>query len=33
MDQGSQQVYVEYIRSWENITGTEDNFTLTVEVE
>jgi inhibitor of cysteine peptidase len=30
--QGSQQVNGIYKRSWENTTGTEDNFTLSVEV-
>jgi len=32
VDQGSQQVNGIYKRSWENTTGTEDNFTLNVEV-
>lgn len=32
VDQGSQQVNGIYKRSWENTTGTEDNFTLAVEV-
>ncbi|AAM05006.1 protease inhibitor I42 family protein [Methanosarcina acetivorans] len=32
VDQGTQQVNGEYIRLWENATGPEDNFTLTVEV-
>lgn len=30
---GSQQVNGIYKRAWENTTGTEENFTLTVEVE
>jgi len=30
--EGSQQVKGIYKRPWENITGTEDNFTLNVEV-
>ncbi len=29
---GSQQITGIYRRSWENITGTEDNFTLNIEV-
>ncbi|AKB37849.1 hypothetical protein MSSAC_3259 [Methanosarcina siciliae C2J] len=33
VDPGTQQVDGIYKRSWENTTGTEDNFTLTVEVE
>jgi inhibitor of cysteine peptidase len=33
VDQGSQQVNGIYKRPWENTTGTEDNFTLTVEVD
>jgi inhibitor of cysteine peptidase len=32
VSEGSQQVNGEYIRSWENMTGTEENSTLTVEV-
>jgi inhibitor of cysteine peptidase len=32
VDQGSQQVNGIYKRPFENITGTEDNFTLIVEV-
>ncbi|WP_440947641.1 protease inhibitor I42 family protein [Methanosarcina sp. T3] len=30
---GTQQVNGIYMQQWENTTGTEDNFTLTVEVE
>ncbi len=30
--EGSQQITGIYKRSWENITGTEDNFTLNIEV-
>ena len=30
--EGSQQVKGIYKRPWENITGTEENFTLNVEV-
>jgi inhibitor of cysteine peptidase len=33
VEQGSQQVNGIYKRSWENTTGTEDNFTLNVEVD
>jgi inhibitor of cysteine peptidase len=33
VDPGSQQVNGIYKRSWETTTGTEDNFTLTVEVD
>ncbi|AKB27956.1 hypothetical protein MSSIT_1237 [Methanosarcina siciliae T4/M] len=32
VSEGSQQVNGEYIQPWENATGTEDNFTLTIEV-
>ena len=32
VSQGSQQVNGIYKRPWENMTGTEENFTLTVEV-
>jgi len=32
VDSGSQQVSGIYKRSWENTTGTEENFTLTVDV-
>lgn len=32
VEQGSQQVNGTYKRSWENTTGTEENFTLAVEV-
>jgi len=33
VEPGSQHVNGIYRRSWENTTGTEENFTLTVEVE
>ncbi|AKB77702.1 hypothetical protein MSHOH_1219 [Methanosarcina horonobensis HB-1 = JCM 15518] len=33
VDQGTQQMNGIYKQAWENATGTEDNFTLTVEVE
>ena len=33
VDQGSQQVNGIYKQSWMNTTGTEENFTLTVEVD
>lgn len=33
VSEGSQQVNGIYKQAWENATGTEENFTLTVEVE